>query len=153
MKLNDGDIFTWVYSDVEVDPAKQYGEYHCKSQIAIAKDGVLYDTFWGDFNRPIPIDKIVLKFQGNPKYLTVIKSYDIPYYDPADIVDMRHSNSSSQPIYLKHGATKSPSHIKTRLDDMMRSTTRDLETAMRRIKSIGDMQTALDDGKYDEIYL
>lgn len=108
--MREGDIYRWSWADPERDNRGAFGDYHCKSRIAVFEGGHLFDTFWGESptdNSFLSEDKITLTFLGNRNDMTVLK--DNPeFYDPADIVSMKHSNNSGAPIYVKPNAKRDP---------------------------------------------
>ena len=130
--LNDGDIFRWRYADEEERCKRDFGSYmyHCKSMIAVAANGRLFDTYWHSTNSDYEIDpaQVTLKFQGNPKDMTLIPKWERAFYRSEDIVDMNHANNSGAPIYAKAGATRDPEtmaayfkHAKERFESNARS--------------------------------
>ncbi len=106
--MRDGDIYRWAWADLERDRAGSFGEYHCKSRIAVFKGGHLYDTFWGDSptdNSFLREDDVSLEFLGNWNEMVVLN--DNPeYYRSEDLVNMNHSNNSRAPIYIKPGTKR-----------------------------------------------
>ena len=93
--MRDGDIYRWLWKDeAKRNDFGGFGAYHCYSQIAVAKAGRLFDTYWSDHSKSLDPDQIELTLLGNSNEMTEIRQYDICYYDRADIVDTRHSNNS-----------------------------------------------------------
>jgi len=104
----NGDVFHWRYKVEEIGAYP----YHCKSCIAIAKDGMLIDTFWGTGNegRVIggSIDDLELEYLGNLSQFKPVASWELSYYDSKDVLDLRHSNNSSEGnTFIRIGASKS----------------------------------------------
>jgi len=99
--MKDNNVYRWSYK--EVKDAGSYGDYHCMSQIAISKNGILYDTFWHEFSGRSSLDKskVNLEYRGNLDEMTSIHRGDEIYYKREDIVDMSHSNNSRAKIYTK----------------------------------------------------
>ena len=69
-EIKDGDIFRWKYTDEKPGDNHPWQRYHCKSQIAIAKDGRLMDTYWSGhsdhwWEYDEALEKLVLTFLGN----------------------------------------------------------------------------------------
>lgn len=101
--FKDGDIFRWRWKDSD-------RSMHCKSGIAIAQDGKLHDTFWGDFHSRawINLDDVEIEFQGNPADMQLISEWDAVFYRHQDLVNMNHSNNTRAPVYVKVGAGRCP---------------------------------------------
>jgi hypothetical protein len=111
-KLQDGDVYRWRYKEPGPNDGA-WGRYHCCSQIAIAKDGWLRDTYWhsrGDTDRtfgPDDLSKLELTFLGNLSELERAEEWKADYYADADIVNLNHANSSRGNFYLRKGAQRS----------------------------------------------
>lgn len=101
--FKDGDIFRWRWKD-------QSRSMHCKSGIAIAKDGHLHDTFWGDSHSRewVNLDDVEIEFQGNPADMKEITKSEVVFYRYQDLVNMNHSNNTRAPVYVKAGADRCP---------------------------------------------
>jgi len=105
----EGDIYRWRWADDARDRDRgPYRAYHCFSQMAVVRDGRLCDTFWYGHGTVIDPSVVALTLLGNENDMTKIREYEARYYRSEDIVDMRHSNSSSAPVYLQPGAQKDP---------------------------------------------
>ena len=89
--LQEGDIYRWRWADQAKDAdCGPYRSYHCCSKLAVVRNGKLVDTFWyGSDNKILDPAEVDLTLLGNVANLIEIRSYDIPYYRHADIVDMR----------------------------------------------------------------
>lgn len=111
IELRDGDVFRWEW----IDPP-EHAPYWCKSQIAVVRGGELFDTYW-EASSPTRIlkDRVKLTLLGNLYEMTQITRGDEQYYDPADVVDMRHANSSRASIYIQPGAVRSAAKIVDRI--------------------------------------
>jgi hypothetical protein len=110
--IRNGDIFRWRYADENPGDNAPYRRYHCKSQIAIAKNGRLMDTYWGGssdhwWTYGEAPSKLVLTFLGNLADLEPKEPYMAEYYDAADCVDISHPNSSRGNFYVRKGAKRS----------------------------------------------
>jgi hypothetical protein len=110
----------------------------CYAHLAVYLDGRLRDTYWHDWRTQsdIDLDCVDLTLLGNIDDCREIKTWDAFYYDPADIIDMRHANNSSAPIYLKLTAEKSPEHMLQVVDDRMRQAYSQIVSAERLIKTL-----------------
>lgn len=128
-ELRDGDVFRWGW----IDPPKTEA-YWCKSREGIFNSGNLYDTFWihhgskfiqggwgPEFSgaRALPIEQIEITVIGNIHDMNEIPHGDERYYDPSDVVDLRHSNNRSAPLYIKKGAKRSAKKMAERIRDKM----------------------------------
>lgn len=114
ISLKEGDIYRWHYRAPGDNGT--WGRYHCCSQIGIVRKGRLYDTYWmigtspsGDARTfgPERLHELDLTYLGNLADLDEAKPYQADYYDDADIVDIRHANSSYGNFYLRKGAKRS----------------------------------------------
>jgi len=127
--MKNGDIYFWSWKDSE-SPHDTYSlSYWCKSRKAIVVDGELYDTYWGDrSNGWLDPERVDLDFKGN------INDYEVSdwgiheYYDPSDLIDMRHANDTNGKIYIRKGAQRSRAV-------MMEKAVYKLEEAESRIRS------------------
>jgi|WetSurMetagenome_2_1015567.scaffolds.fasta_scaffold01001_8 hypothetical protein len=111
MNIKDGDIFFWSYKD-ELKH-KDSMTYWAKSRYAIAKDGILRDTFWSNhcdgFNLTYEkaLDELELQYLGNLNELEKKSEYFVDYYDEKDCVNINHSNSLKGNFYIRCGAKRS----------------------------------------------
>lgn len=154
LALKDGDIFRWRWRD-DARHANGYpwGSYHCKSQIAAVKNGFLYDTYWSSFDNVLSQDEVLLTHQCNSNEWSVIPSYQRVYYDDADIVDTRHPNNSSAPIYLRPGAKRSAEAISAQLAHKKERAEGDIRHAKWDLERVAEAEALVAAGKLDEVYL
>jgi hypothetical protein len=103
-------VFRWEW----IAPPK-HDPYWCKSQIAIVRGGELFDTYWEASPKLVSLNKVNLKRLGNLHDMTEITRGDEQYYDPADVVDLRHANSSRASVYIQPGAVRSAVKIAERI--------------------------------------
>jgi hypothetical protein len=111
--MKEGDFYRWRYSD---KARKQYQHkidagtlYWCKSQISRFNGTYLIDTFWssGSSNDRVKINSdIEFSFIANESDLENISEYNQDKYNPRDIVNLNHSNSSRGNLYIRKGATE-----------------------------------------------
>ena len=157
MELRNGDILRWVWIDVpKTDP------YWCKSRVAIVNDGNLYDTFWihhgskfiqggwgPDFHgaRSLPIEQVEMTVIGNIHDMDEIPRGDERYYDPADVVDLRHSNNTNAPLYIKKGAKRSAEKIAERIREKMAEAERTRLSAERDINELREKLAYVESGE------
>lgn len=142
--LREGDIYFWRWSDAQLENRLKYNNgsyslvYWCKSQIAIVRDGLLIDTYWSDRSseRAIDPNHVVLTYQGNESELKKIPDYEIPYYEPTDVVDMRHSNGSREPVYVKPNAQRSKDRILEHLGALRNETESEISYRIRKLERL-----------------
>lgn len=108
--LREGDIYRWRYREPGDD--RQWGRYHCCSQIAIVSGSLLRDTYWSSMSDgrrfgSERLPELELTFLGNLADLEKASEHQADYYDDADIVNLNHSNSSGGNFYLRKGAVRS----------------------------------------------
>lgn len=110
LSWNEGDIYFWRWKDTD---RARTSPYHCCSCIAVIESGFLRDTYWGNssdgrnWTQERAVADLDLTFKGNLNDLEAIKSYELPYYEEADTVDMRHANSSHAEVYRRKGSQRS----------------------------------------------
>lgn len=133
-ELREHDVYRWHWKDGK---ASIVG---CYAHLAVVKDGVLRDTYWHDWHLTSRIEpeKVDLTLLGNIDDCEVIRVWDVPYYDPADIIDMNHSNNSRAPIYLKRGAVKSQKWMLSRAEHNLSEARRKKDQAECDIKKWSD---------------
>lgn len=153
--LAEGNIYRWRWADTVKDAdCAPYRSYHCLSQMAVVRNGRLTDTFWhGSDNRVLDPADVILTLLGNIDDLVEIRSYDIPYYRPDDIVDMRHSNNSSGPIYRRKDAEKDAATMLEVIEHRLEQVKRDIEYGRRQIEQLTKDAEAVRAGKLGEVYL
>lgn len=148
MSPRENDIYRWAWKDGK---APIVG---CYAHLAVFADGALRDTYWHDWRTQscLDLEKVELTLLGNIDDYREIYRWEAVYYDPADIIDMRHANNSNAPVYLLKSATKSPEHMLEIADGKMRQAYGDiiraegqikyLEATIARIKA-GDLEVPL----------
>lgn len=155
-ELREGDIFDWRWADDAIHAkGGSWGSYHCKSQRAVVKYGKLIDTYWfgGSENSVLKPENVTLTFLGNIADLDEISQWERPYYRSEDIIDMRHANNSSGPVYRRKGATKDTETIRAELAERRRQAEIDLRSAARRLADIAVHEHLLNEGRLDEVHL
>lgn len=154
--FKEGDIFYWHYKDKPTDGA--WGVYHCKSQIAVMRNGLLVDTYWSgysDSTRFKPGDgRIELRFISNIEDLEPKDEMVANYYDDAEIVNLNHANSSRGNFYIRKGAKRSPEKMieairykKEKAEAEIRSANWTIERLDKSLKEIND------GGDLEQIYI
>lgn len=159
--IKDGDIFRWRYKNEKPEHRREWGRYHCRSQIAVAKDGWLADTFWGsrsDGTAMWPCDEareiLVLEKLGNLSEVEKRPEYEAMYYDDADIVDINHSNSSRGNFYVRKGADRSRHKMIQIAAEKAAAAERERDSALSKIERYKQALADLAAGKpLEEVYL
>lgn len=151
--LREGDIYRWSYRDPKTD-MRQYGSYHCCSRIAIVRNGLLKDTYWGAYagsdGRSFGQDDVHtldLTFVANLSDLEIAAEYQADYYDDADIVDLNHSNSSRGNFYLRKGAVRSQDKILAVARQRLAEAESAERTAARRSEELRGIIMHIEDGE------
>lgn len=154
--MRDGDIFRWTWKpELGRDNHAPFGDYHCKSQIAIFEDGVLSDTFWSigsSGGRVVRQESVDLHYLGNRHDMTTISAWELPYYRREDIVDTRHPNSSIAPIYLKAGASKDAGRMKEEASYRLETARGEKASAERAIERLEEALRLIESGSLDAVY-
>ncbi|WP_372570406.1 hypothetical protein [Ruegeria jejuensis] len=152
--MKDGDIYNWLWKDgMKRNDFGAFQSYHCYSRIAIARDGKLYDTFWSDNSKPVDVTAVDLRFLGNANEMTVINKWKVPYYRPDDVVDTRHSNDYSAPIYLKAGAQKDPETMRENVLVKRAEAQREIKSSQQTVEEMDKYLAAIEAGDLDSVYL
>lgn len=149
--MKDGDIFFWSWKDSE----SRFMPYHCYSRKAIVADGCLVDTFWstGGSNAVLDLEKVDVSYQGNQNEMETIHASEIDYYRPEDVVDMRHSNDSRAPIYIKGGAVRNQEAVLSHLRYKRERAEADIRYAQGLIQQLDEAIAAAECGQLDGVYL
>ena len=152
--MKEGDIYRWKWRDPERDSAAPYGDYHCKSQIAVFEGDKLFDTFWGSGptdNSYLSAEKVELKLLGNRNELDVFSDRE-DFYDPEDLILMRHSNDTRAKTLIKRGARRSPAFMRVSLQENIAEAERNIQSAIYDLKRLAVAQDAIMRGKIDKIH-
>jgi hypothetical protein len=147
--MKDNDVYRWHWKP-GMEP--MFGRY---SNRAVVVDGELLDTFWHDWRQDkhrVDPDRAELTFLGNIDECREIKSWEVPYYDPADVISMAHSNNSGAPIYLTLTAGKSQSWMLARAEEKLADAQRAKERAERDIAEWNEKVSRVKAGDL-EVYL
>lgn len=146
--MKENDIYRWFWN-----PGINR-DYHCKSNLAVFVNGWLRDTFWYDWETRSSLnpDEVSLALLGNIDECEVIARWKIPYYRSVDIIDMRHSNNSNAPIFLKKSASKDQATILEYAEEKERLAYSDKDRAERAIVEWEDKIRRIKEGDL-EVYL
>ena len=157
--FKDNDVFIWTYNPKNErsfhEALKGYG---CKSQIAVAKGGKLYDTYWSageNFHvNPAQVD---LDRLGNLDDYEQAGRKKLEHYSPDDILDLRHGNSSSHPdlspVYLRKGSVKSAEVMKCHLQEKLTKAQREQASAFRAVENAREMIRRVEAGYLEKVWL
>jgi len=149
--MKQGDIYSWSYKD---GYGSQADKYWCKSQIAIFNDGKLVDTFWsGGGHGILDLERINIKYKGNPKEMDEIGKHEKQYYKPENIVDMNHPNNSNAPIYLKPGTQKDQGIMLELVKQKISENKSNIQFANSQIDRLIKLIPLVESGELDKIYL
>lgn len=153
--LKEGNIYFWRWADAERDAqCGPYQSYHCCSQLAVVTNGKLMDTYWhGSDNKVLDPASVSLTLLGNKDDLVEIREWDIHYYRREDIIDMRHPNNSSGPIYLRKGAERDAETMLEVIEHRLEQIRRDIEFGRHRIELLTAQAAQVRAGNFSEVYL
>lgn len=155
--MREGDIYRWHYKP-EIEEANgglgSWGAYHCKSQMAVVIDGRLIDTYWGDHSpdRSVDPDRVVLTLLGNKNDMRELNDRE-DFYDPDDLIIMRHSNDSRAKTLVKKDATRSPDAIRAVLNQKRGDAERDLMSTARVLERLALARDKLERGEIADLYI
>lgn len=145
--MKDGDIYRWHWKDMNRSS-------HCCSHLAVVVNGSLLDTFWSvGKNRRLEPDDVEVQFLGNSNDMTEIPAYKIPYYRREDVIDMRHLNNSSAPIYLKADAERSADAMRSFVNEAIEQAEREKNSAIRQIERMRRHLAHIEAGNLDKVHL
>lgn len=144
-KLRDGDIYRWCWKD------ETYRSYHCYSRIAVVKNHELYDTYWGE--SLLQVEDVCLTYLGNKADLIEISEYDTVFYRSSDIIDMRHENASSAPIYLRRAAKRDMETTLAHFKQKIHETEVSLDFYARKLDHLREIYELAKIGRLDDIHL
>lgn len=160
IEIKEGDIFRWRYRDEKPEELGPYRRYHCRSQIAVARDGLLVDTFWCGFqdnaNWPYAVAaaKLELTYIGNFSDLDCHAEYMGQYFDDADCVNLNHSNSTKGNFYIRKGAKRSEAKMREVIAAEIEKEAAAIRVARSHIECLQDELAKIDGGTpLDQIYL
>lgn len=150
--MREGDIYRWRYTEEYEDTRGL--SYHCRSRIAVYENGRLYDTFWGSSPTDtswLNPDKVHLTLLGNRNDLEELSDNE-EYYNPEDLVVMRHSNNSRAKTLVKPEATRDPEVMRKLALEKRGKAERDLQSAARDIARAEVALDAINRGDIDKLY-
>lgn len=145
--LSDGQIYRWRWTD----PGRSY---HCKSRIAVVKNGLLIDTYWFGETSDHAIDpaEVELTFYADKSWPTISEG-GAPYYDPTDVRSMAHANNSRAIVYLRPGATKNADAIYSEITRQVERAQSEIRSATWTIERMAVARQRMIDGEIDRVML
>jgi hypothetical protein len=155
MALVDGQIYRWRWADEAKDADRgPYRSYHCKSCIAIVRNGLLIDTYWYAPGAENAIDpsKVVLTLWADESW-PKISQYQAPYYKADDVADTRHANNSSAPIYLRPGAERDAETTLAMIAHREETARSQIRTAEWALENYAAARKLVAEGKINEVML
>lgn len=163
IEWRNGDIFFWRYK-TEADTNLQYW---CCSRQAIVVMGWLQDTYWAFINNHTvnfpntgrvwnraQADRLLsLEFKGNLDEFDVIAEYNSSMYDVADILDLRHANSSQKQVYLRKGAQRNQSAMLVEVDYKIEKAESDIRHAKYQVERLLKEKAKIEAGELEGVWL
>jgi hypothetical protein len=145
--LTDGQIYRWRWAE----PGRSY---HCKSQIAVVKNGLLIDTYWFGETSDHAIDPadVELTFHADKSWPTISEG-SAPYYDPEDVRSMAHANNFRAIVYLRPGATKSLDAIYREIARQAEQANSEIRSATWKLERMAIARQRAIDGEIDKVML
>lgn len=158
------DVFLWRYQDASGD---QTLKYWCCARKAIVRGGVLGDIYWayidghkvsfnGDGRWWTPgeaKDRLTLEFKGNLDQFDVIADYNRSMYDDADILDLRHANSSQKQVYLRKGARRSQAAMLAHVNYKIEKAESEIRSANWQIERLSKEKAKIEAGELEGVWL
>lgn len=149
LSWEEGDIYFWSWKGPSANMA-----YHCLSRKAVVIKTsailALVDTYWGGgggggggyrmWSEENAKCHLILEFKGNKKDLVPIQPYWIDYYEPEDIVDMRHSNKSSAEVYRRKDAKRSKERMLDQIAKRRNELARNIESINWRMSDLSQAE-------------
>lgn len=153
--LKKGDIYRWTWRGPKGRECGRYDNYHCKSQIAKFDGKNLVDTFWAcspTDNSYLDPDDVDLVLLGNTSEMTVLADQS-EYYRPEDLVDMRHRNHSTAPIYLKKGATRDKETMLELVRRKQRDAKHKIESAQFALSTLSENEEKIANDDLENVFI
>lgn len=156
-ELVNGQIYRWRWRDKARDADNApYRSYHCKSQIAIVRGGLLLDTYWSDLTSSdrtvLDPQQVELTFYADESWPTISR-WQIPYYNPADVASMAHANNSRALIYLRPGAQRSKEAILEEIRSREKVAASEIRSAQWSLERLAEARKLADADRLDEVML
>ena len=154
MSWRDGDIYFWSWKQ----PA-EHMPYHCCARKAIVRGKYLVDTFWSSpsdgrsWTQEQALERLHLEYKGNFDELEHVQDYLAQYYEPADLVNLNHPNSSRDNLHLRKAAKRSKEKMLAAANYKIERSISEISMAEDRIKRLEAEKIKINDGKLDEVCL
>ena len=159
--MKDGDIFKWSYkpyvsSAISIQAGTQYW---CCSRIAIFKDGILYDTYWGEdggsegrrWTKEEALKELDCKFIANKSDIRETKHPE--YYHPDSVVDLSHPNNIRRAVCVFKDAERSRDVMKGLILKELGKAQSKIESANREIDWMSDKLTEIETADLNKFYV
>jgi hypothetical protein len=160
----EGDVFLWRYRD---DRGDQTLKYWCRARKAIVRGGVLMDIYWayieghkvnfhgegGVWTRGQAENRLVLEYRGNLDEFEAIADYNEAMYDNADILDLRHANSSQKQVYLRKGARRSQAAMLAEVTYKIEKAESQIRHANWQIERLSKEKAKIEAGELEGVWL
>ena len=160
----DGDVFFWRFQDELGD---QTLKYWCQARKAVVRAGVLYDIYWayidghkisfhsegGVWSPGQAENHLTLEFKGNLDEFDAIADYNQPMYDDADILDLRHANSSQKQVYLRKGAGRSQAAMLAEVNYKIEKAESEISSANWQLERLSKEKAKIEAGELEGVWL
>jgi hypothetical protein len=160
----EGDVFFWRYRN---DSGDQTLKYWCRARKAIVRDGVLFDIYLayidghkvnfhsegGVWRHGQAESHLVLEFKGNLDEFDVTADYNRSMYDDADILDLRHANSSQKQVYLRKGARRSQAAMLAEVNSKIEKLESEIRHANWQLERLSKEKVRIEAGELEGIWL
>lgn len=168
--IKEKDIFHWSYTDVYISKIQYNTDiYWCQSRICIAREKKLYnlqtdkydlkeiileDTYWSTDKAYFRLkdigESIDIEYLGNLDELEELKDEERFY---SNLVDLRHSNSSSRNIYIKKGQKRDITKVREAMEYQIGELQREIESKEWRLKRAKEQLANLNEETVNKVYL
>lgn len=169
LSWREGDVYFWRYRYESQEFGDFTTKYWCCARMAIIVDGILHDIYWmyinghklsdhgthGRYWMPIEAkDRLILLYKGNLDQFDAIADYNEPLYAEADILDLRHANSSQKQIYLRKGAMRSKGRMLEHCRYLREKAESALRSAQHNVQRYAEIEAEIEAGAdLNKIYL
>lgn len=161
----EGDVFFWRYRDELGNQSERY--WCCARKAIVRSSGVLADIYWSYIDghtvgsrgsgrwwpRDYAEKNLTLEFKGNLDDFDVIADYARSMYDDADILDLRHANSSQKQVYLRKGARRSRSAMLVEVNSKIEKAESEIRSANWQIERLSTAKAKIEAGELEGVWL
>ena len=133
----EGDFFSWHWTAAELE-RRTHSAYHCRSQMCVYTRGKLRDTYWSTGANVLAPHQVCITYLGNINEMKPIHAGDIPFYKASDVVDTRHSNDTTAPVFVKPDAKPCPRALLDHYRSTHEEALANLATAKARVRATHD---------------